>query len=78
MTSQEQDAGGVRLWTAKNVAERLAVSLAWVYLHAEERYVAIVRIGGLRRFIPLEIEAFVRGVELPPRELLQGPGSRKR
>ena len=67
-----------RLWTAKDVAAYLRTSLAWVYLHSEDGTLPSTRIAGLRRFFPLEIEAYARGVELPPRDSLHGSSGNER
>lgn len=53
------------LWTAKDVAAYLKVSTSWVYLHAEDGSLPSVRIGGLRRFFPVQIHAFARGEPIP-------------
>lgn len=53
------------LWDAKDVAAYCKASRSWVYLHAEAGTLPSVRIGGLRRFIPEQVKAFVRGEPIP-------------
>lgn len=49
------------LLTPKQVAERLQVSAAWVRDHATRKHprIPVVRIGGLLRFSPADIEEWV-------------------
>lgn len=44
-----------RLWSARDVARYLHVSVAWVYRAAEHRELPYRRIGALLRFAPEEI-----------------------
>ena len=49
-----------RLWDAKEVAEFLGASRAWVYGRAEAGLLPHLRIGNLIRFEPDVLKAFVR------------------
>jgi hypothetical protein len=49
------------LWDANDVARHLKASRSWVYQKAEAGILPSLRIGGLLRFDPVEIRAFVRG-----------------
>ena len=64
------------LWTAKDVADQLKVSRAWVYMHAEAGTLPSVRIGGLRRFLPEAIRAYVRGEWKPDDQVVPFPPRR--
>ncbi len=67
-----------QLWTVKDVAQHLKVSRSWVYLHAEDGTLPCVRIGGLLRFLPVEIEAYVKGVTPPSRNVVTLPVAGRR
>jgi excisionase family DNA binding protein len=47
-----------RLWTVRDVANFLGVSLSWVYHRAERGELPHLRIGGLLRFNPISIREF--------------------
>lgn len=49
------------LWDASDVASFLKVSRSWVYQHAESGDLPHRRVGGLLRFEPEAIRAYVRG-----------------
>jgi excisionase family DNA binding protein len=49
------------LWTADDVARFLRVSRSWVYHRAEAGELPCLRIGGLLRFEPDAVRAFMRG-----------------
>jgi excisionase family DNA binding protein len=55
MTSTES------LWDAKDVAAYLKASTKWVYLHASKGTLPCLHVGGLRRFEPEAIRAWMRG-----------------
>jgi excisionase family DNA binding protein len=48
------------LWSATDVARYLKVSRSWVYHRAEAGLLPYLRVGGLLRFDPSAIRAFVR------------------
>jgi hypothetical protein len=53
---------GKQLQNARQVAERLQVSVAWVLAHAAGRRLPILpshKMGNVVRFIPAEIDLFV-------------------
>jgi len=50
-----------RLWTPKDVASWLRVSLSWVYSRAANGELPCMRIGGLLRFEADRIRAYARG-----------------
>lgn len=52
------------LWDANDVACYLKASRSWVYQKAESGILPALRIGGLLRFDPVAIKAFVRGEPL--------------
>ncbi|ATB43124.1 hypothetical protein CYFUS_008603 [Cystobacter fuscus] len=54
----EQEEG---LWDANDVARFLKASRSWVYQRAQAGQLPCVKIGGLLRFEPAEIRAFIRG-----------------
>ena len=64
------------LWNASDVARQLNVSRAWVYMHAEAGTLPSVRIGGLRRFLPEAIRAYVRGEWKPDGQVVPFPPRR--
>jgi excisionase family DNA binding protein len=47
------------LWDANDVARYLKVSRSWVYQRAEAGLLPYVRVGGLLRFDPESVRAFV-------------------
>jgi predicted DNA-binding transcriptional regulator AlpA len=49
------------MWTARDVADHLGLSLSWVYHRAAEGRIPCVRIQGALRFDPEAIRAFARG-----------------
>ena len=53
------------LWTAKDVAAFLRVSVSWVYLHVQQGDLPYRRVGGLVRFAPEDVRAYAGG-ESPP------------
>lgn len=64
------------LWDVKDVARFLKVSRSWVYARADAGELPSVRVGGLLRFEPEAVRAFVHGqrsgaaarvLTLPPR-----------
>jgi excisionase family DNA binding protein len=62
------------LWDANDVATYLKVSRSWVYQRAESGELRCLRVGGLVRFDPEEVQAFARG-EVPSK-VFQFPRSR--
>lgn len=54
----EQEEG---LWDANDVARFLKASRSWVYQRAQAGQLPCVKIGGLLRFEPAAIRAFIRG-----------------
>ena len=65
------------LWTADDVAAYLKVSRSWVYQHAASGTLPCLHAGGLLRFDPAVIRAWVRadtgGVVLPLKRPVSGP-----
>lgn len=61
------------LWTAKETAAFLKVSVSWIYLHAAAGTLPSVRIVGLRRFIPAQVRAFAVGQPIPSSNILTFP-----
>ncbi|NRD59716.1 helix-turn-helix domain-containing protein [Corallococcus exiguus] len=55
-TAQEE-----ALWDANDVARFLKASRSWVYQRAQAGQLPYVKIGGLLRFEPTAIRAFIRG-----------------
>jgi excisionase family DNA binding protein len=49
------------LWDANDVAKFLKASRSWVYQKAQAGQLPCVKIGGLLRFEPAAIRAFIRG-----------------
>ena len=49
------------LWTAADVARYLQASRSWVYQKAEAGLLPSMRIGGLLRFNPEAVRAWVQG-----------------
>jgi excisionase family DNA binding protein len=49
------------LWDANDVAKFLKASRSWVYQRAQAGQLPCVKIGGLLRFEPAAIRAFIRG-----------------
>ncbi len=60
MTAPEES-----LWDANDVAAYLKVSRSWVYHRAESGELPCLRVGGLLRFDPLAVRAYVRGENRP-------------
>jgi excisionase family DNA binding protein len=58
------------LWDAQDVARYLKASRSWVYQKAEAGLLPSLRIGGLLRFDPATVRAWVRGAVavIQPRE----------
>jgi len=58
------------LWDAHDVARYLKVSRSWVYQKAEADLLPSLRVGGLLRFDPATVRAWVRGAVavMQPRE----------
>lgn len=54
----EQEEG---LWDANDVARFLKASRSWVYQRAQAGQLPCVKIGGLLRFEPAAIRAFIKG-----------------
>jgi predicted DNA-binding transcriptional regulator AlpA len=54
----EQEEG---LWDANDVARFIKASRSWVYQRAQAGQLPCVKIGGLLRFEPTAIRAFIRG-----------------
>ncbi|OJH39134.1 helix-turn-helix domain-containing protein [Cystobacter ferrugineus] len=54
----EQEEG---LWDANDVARFLKASRSWVYQRAQAGQLPCVKIGGLLRFEPAALRAFIRG-----------------
>ena len=55
-----------RLLTVKDVAERLQMSVSWVYKQTEAGLLPCVRLGASVRFRPSELRAYIAG-EWKPR-----------
>ncbi len=49
------------LWDANDVARYLKVSRSWVYQRAQSGLLPCLHVGGLLRFEPDAIQAFIRG-----------------
>lgn len=49
------------LWDARDVAKYLKESRSWVYHQAEAGRLPSVKFGGLLRFIPADVRAYVNG-----------------
>ncbi|MBZ4414342.1 helix-turn-helix domain-containing protein [Myxococcus sp. XM-1-1-1] len=49
------------LWDANDVARFLKASRSWVYQRAQAGQLPCVKIGGLLRFEPAAIRAFIKG-----------------
>jgi excisionase family DNA binding protein len=49
------------LWDARDVARYLKVSRSWVYQKAEAGLLPYLKVGGLVRFVPERIRAYVLG-----------------
>ena len=58
--------GDSSLWTADDVASYLKVSRSWVYHRAESGSLPHARVGGLLRFQPADIRAFVGSTTSEP------------
>ena len=58
------------LWTVAEVAEYLRVSVSWVYMHVQLSDLPHLRVGGLLRFQPDAVRAYVRGESLPEASVL--------
>ena len=61
------------LWTAKETAAFLKMSVSWVHLHAAAGTLPSVKIVGVRRFIPSQIRAFASGQPVPHSNVLSFP-----
>ena len=59
--SNGQSAAPMRLWKVADVAEYLGVSESWVYLHVSQGDLPYLRVGGLLRFQPADVERYARG-----------------
>lgn len=71
------DPGQESLWTAKQVAQYLNVSLSWVYHRAEAGLLPCFRLGPLLRFDPSAIRTLL-GRQEQPGQVLHLPGARGR
>ena len=58
------------LWTADDVAHYLRTSRSWVYHHSQAGKLPCIKVGGLIRFEPAAIKAFVRGEVEPERRVI--------
>jgi len=50
------------LWTARDVAKRLNVSIGWVHDHANGKrrpFLRSIKVGKCLRFRPADVEAFI-------------------
>ena len=60
------------LWTVRDVAKVLSMSISWVYKSAESGELPCLRIGSALRFVPGEIQKYVerlRGGRVLPMRL---------
>lgn len=62
-TDRDLPAGHEPLWTAKDVADYLRLSISWVYHRAASGDLPCRRVLGNLRFCPAEIRAYVRGTK---------------
>lgn len=65
------------LWTADDVAAFLKASRSWVYQQAQAGHLPCVKIGGLLRFEPDAIRAFIKGQGASNRRVVPFPTSNK-
>lgn len=49
-----------QLWTARDVAAYLQVSISWVYRAAEQGTLPSRRIGAMLRFVPTDVMNYVQ------------------
>lgn len=66
MSEPRTSASSSALWDANDVANFLKVSRSWVYQRAQAGLLPCLHVGGLLRFDPDAIQAFVRTP--PPRK----------
>jgi excisionase family DNA binding protein len=57
------------LWDVSQTATYLNVSTSWVYQQSAAGKIPCVKIGNNVRFIPAQIEAYVRGEWVPERKV---------
>lgn len=50
---------GEALWTVKETAEYLRMSSSWVYKRSEKGELPCVRLGGVVRFVPDQVRAYM-------------------
>lgn len=65
------------LWTADETAKFLRVSRPWVYMRAEAGLLPHLRVGGLLRFEPATIKAFIRQDRVSSTEALARLNARR-
>jgi excisionase family DNA binding protein len=65
------------LWDVNDVARFLKVSRSWVYQRAQAGLLPSLQVGGLVRFDPDAIRAFVRGQGSPGRTLPLSPAAKR-
>jgi excisionase family DNA binding protein len=58
------------LWDANDVARFLKTSRSWVYQRAQAGQLPCVKIGGLLRFEPEAIRAFIKGQGVSSRRVV--------
>lgn len=66
-TASTDDEG---LWDAMDVARYVKASRSWVYKQSEAGLIPSLRIGGLLRFEPDAVKAFVRRGKSPPSKVV--------
>lgn len=65
-----------RLWTVQDVMTFCVASRSWVYLMAQSGRLPCLKVGGLLRFDPDAVRAFVKGDVQP--KVLPLPSNRSR
>lgn len=63
------------LWDANDVARFLKTSRSWVYQRAQAGQLPCLKVGGLLRFEPAAIRAFIKGQNSGGRRVLPSPNS---
>lgn len=65
------------LWDANDLARFLKVSRSWVYQRAQAGQLPCLKIGGLLRFEPAVIRAFIKGEGASNRKVVPFSSSNK-
>ncbi|NVJ15324.1 helix-turn-helix domain-containing protein [Myxococcus sp. AM010] len=74
-SNEEQDAA---LWDANDVARFLKTSRSWVYQRAQAGELPCLKIGGLLRFEPAAIRAFIKNQNTDGRKVVPFSTEKKR